>query len=130
MLAYQRNRFCIACLSLLAVLQGTAVVKPSTSIAAAAAPYVEKIEPPNWWIGLPDPMLMITGENLAGVRVSTSTPGVRVARTMDGLGGRYEFAWLDISKTAVPGKITFDLATNAGHQQIDLPAGSRATPQA
>ncbi|MGA8502694.1 MAG: alpha-amylase family glycosyl hydrolase [Candidatus Sulfotelmatobacter sp.] len=95
------------------------------SAAQAQAPVVDKVEPPNWWIGLPDPMVMITGEHLAGARVSTRTPGIHIARTMDGLGGRYEFVWIEISGKALPGKISLDLTTEAGRREVDLPLERR-----
>ena len=94
-------------------------------VAATAAPRIEKIEPPNWWIGLPDPMLMITGEHLARARVSTNTPGIRIARTLDDLRGRYEFVWLEITGVASPGKVSLDIATEGGHQEVDLPLERR-----
>jgi neopullulanase len=122
-----KNRFCVLSLFALGFLQGSLVAVSSLAppVAAAAAPRVEKIEPPNWWIGLPDPMLMITGEHLAGARVSTKTPGIRVTRTLDGLGGRYEFVWLEVSHSASPGKIRLDIATGGGHQEVDLPLDRR-----
>jgi|HubBroStandDraft_6_1064221.scaffolds.fasta_scaffold00323_10 glycosidase len=95
------------------------------SAAEAQAPVVDKVEPPNWWIGLPDPMVMITGEHLEGARVSTRSPGIHIARTMDGLGGRYEFVWIEISNTALPGKITLDLSTEAGRSEVELPLERR-----
>src|ERR1700728_3796869 len=93
--------------------------------AQAQLPAVERVEPPNWWIGMPDPMVMITGEHLPGVQTSTRPPGIRVARTLDGLGGRYEFVWLEISKAALPGKIDLDLATETGRTQLSLPLEGR-----
>ncbi|MGC1653096.1 MAG: cyclomaltodextrinase N-terminal domain-containing protein, partial [Candidatus Sulfotelmatobacter sp.] len=95
------------------------------SAADAQAPVVDKVEPPNWWIGLPDPMVMMTGEHLAGARVSTRTPGIHIARTMDGLGGRYEFVWIEISGTPLPGKISLDLTTESGRREVDLPLERR-----
>lgn len=126
MSACLQNRFCTLCL-LLAVLHSTLVaeVDRGISVAAAATLRVEKIEPPNWWIGLPDPMLLITGENLAQARVSTRTPGVQIQRTLDGLGGRYEFVWLKLTDRASPGKISLELTTDGGRQQVDLPLERR-----
>jgi len=34
------------------------------SAASAQAPKIERIDPPNWWIGLPSPMLLVRGEQL------------------------------------------------------------------
>src|SRR2546429_9918364 len=74
--------------------QATRVTQP------ASGPQVERVDPPNWWIGLPNPMLMITGEHLAGARVTTHTGGVRIVRTVEGREGRYLFVWAEIGTTA------------------------------
>ena len=86
---------------------------------------VAQVEPPNWWIGLPDPMLMITGENLAGVRVTTSTPGIRIVRTLEGRDGRYLFVWLQIGTKAGPGKIVLRVATAGGQKIVEVPLQRR-----
>jgi hypothetical protein len=49
-------------------------------------------------------MLVITGEHLAGAHVSANTPGVRIARTLHGPAGRYEFAWLEMTTQHRRGK--------------------------
>jgi glycosidase len=127
MSACQQNRFCTLCLLLLAVLQGSLVAGATDGVAVASAgtPHVEKVEPPNWWIGLPDPMLLLTGENLAGAQVSTSTPGVRAVRTLDGLSARYLFVWLEIADTASPGTIKLDVSSSGVHQEIAFPLERR-----
>ncbi|MGA8763279.1 MAG: alpha-amylase family glycosyl hydrolase [Candidatus Sulfotelmatobacter sp.] len=115
------NRFFTVWLLMLVVLQGGLVaVSHGASITGANPPRVEKIEPPNWWIGLPDPMLLLSGENLAGARVSTSTPGVRVVRILDGLSPHYLFVWLKVIDTASPGSVRLEVLTEGGHQEVDL----------
>jgi glycosidase len=86
----------------------------------SAGPVVTKIEPPQWWIGFPDPMVLLTGENLQGARVTTSSPSVRIARTMDGRNGHYLFVWLDISKAASPEKIILQISTAQGQKTAQL----------
>ena len=81
-------------------------------------PSIEKIDPPNWWTGLPNPMLMITGQNLTAAQVTTSAAGIRVLRTLDGNNGHYLFVWLDIQNTASPGRITFQVANSTGQQKV------------
>ena len=39
---------------------------------ADGAPCIDKIDPPGWWAGLPDPMLLVHGEGLDGARDSES----------------------------------------------------------
>src|SRR5580698_3203266 len=46
------------------------------------APAVEKVEPPNWWVGLtPDVMLLLSGRNLRATHVSCNLRDVVVSRT-------------------------------------------------
>jgi glycosidase len=70
-------------------------------------------------------MLLLTGENLAGAQVSTSTAGVGVVRTLDGLSARYLFVWLEIADTAAAGSIKLDVSSSAGHQEIAFPVEPR-----
>lgn len=88
----------------------------SASGQQTAGPKITKIEPPNWWIGLSNPMLLITGENLDHAKVSTSRPGVHVRRTKEGRHGLYLFVWIDITKTASPGTVNLIVATPRGRQ--------------
>ncbi|HEV2989732.1 MAG TPA: alpha-amylase family glycosyl hydrolase [Candidatus Angelobacter sp.] len=109
--AIKIGRYCTAFLLTL-VLAATAQPTPG--------PRITKIEPPNWWIGLSNPMLMITGENLTHAKVSTTMPGIKVRRTMDGRNGHYLFVWLEISKNASPGRVNLTLATLHGRQTTSL----------
>jgi neopullulanase len=123
------NPLVAAWLSLILVfLAGTTVwsaTPPSVSAPSSETPRVDKVEPPNWWIGLSDPMLMITGENLAGARVSTKTRGIRIIRTQEGREGRYLFVWLKISAGVAPGEITLQLATATGQKTAAIPLQQR-----
>ncbi len=93
----------------------------------SAAPVVRKIEPPNWWIGLPDPMLLITGESLDGATVTVTYPGVRVARQESGPGGRYLFVWLKILPSAKPGRVVLNLRSASSTARAELPLARRRT---
>ncbi len=107
--------FCIAALALIA-----------STLAFAAGPQVTKVEPPNWWIGLPpSPMLLLTGANLAGAQVTTSYAGVRIDRVQVQPGGRYLFVWLDVSATARPGTAALKVQTDAGATVVDFPLATR-----
>jgi neopullulanase len=91
---------------------------PSAISQQAKAPKIAKIEPPNWWTGLPNPMLMVTGENLKQARVSITAPGVHVRRTMPGRNGHYLFVWLDINQNAAPGQLPLSVRTPGGKQTV------------
>jgi len=40
------------------------------------APCIDKIDPPGWWIGLPDPMLLVHGQMLQNARFTVNGNGV------------------------------------------------------
>ncbi len=96
----------------------------------AYAPQVTKLEPPQWWVGLPSsPMLLLTGRSLEGAAVSVNHPGVRVARTEARPGGAYVFVWLDISPDARPGTVPITVTTAAGKTEINFPLLPRGDPR-
>ena len=79
---------------------------------------VTKVEPPNWWIGLPpNPMLLISGEGLGGAHVSTSYPGVTVARSEASANGHYLFVWLQVSPSARAGNVSLAITGAAGRSE-------------
>ncbi len=68
-----------------------------------AAPRITKLEPPNWWVGLPGPMLLLTGEGLAAARLRVvNAPGVRVTCTQPEPSGHYLFVCLEIDSAVRP----------------------------
>ena len=103
-------KIALRCLALLLAIAASA------NAQEAAGPRITKIEPPDWWIGLPNPMVMLTGKNLAQARVSTTAPGIHILRTTEGRNGHYLFVWLEIGKTASPGKVTLTVTTPRGTQ--------------
>ena len=46
----------------------------AVAVSAVAAPRVDKVEPPNWWVGhTHNPVqVLLTGSDLAGARVATA----------------------------------------------------------
>src|SRR5260370_38878756 len=92
------------------------VLSAGAQRTGAAGPDTTKIEPPNWWIGLPNPMLMLTGENLDHATVSTAAPGIRIRRTMQGRNGHYLFVWLDIKRDASAGNVSLLITPPAGRK--------------
>ena len=89
------------------------------SLASAQSQQVIKVDPPNWWIGFPNPMLMLSGHDLKTAQVTTFARGIRVVRTLASDNGHYLFVWLQIEKTVSTGKIRFTVTTPAGKQSVD-----------
>jgi glycosidase len=53
-----------------------------------------KIDPPNWWAGLPKAMLLVKGEHLDGAKFRLSDGALRVERTHVSENGHWAELWL------------------------------------
>jgi glycosidase len=91
---------------------------------AASAPCVDKVDPPDWWINLPSPMLLLHGVNLGGGKVSISAKGVTVERTQSSANGHYLFIWLKTDH-AVAQQLSLRVATAAGTTTAPFRLASR-----
>ena len=65
------------------------------------APCVDKIDPPDWWSGFPDPMLLVHGENLKQAHFTVAGKGVAILHTQASDNGHWAFLWLR-TKDAAP----------------------------
>lgn len=90
---------------------------------------VRKVEPPNWWVGLPEnPMLLLYGSGFSGANVSVQYPGVKVDRVEPGNEG-YLFVWLKIAPNAKPGTAKFVVTSATGTATFDFPLLARASAE-
>ena len=69
---------------------------------SAASPEVEKVEPPNWWIGhsLNPVRLLIRGRNLGGARAMAHDPDLTLGPTQVNAAGTYAFMDVSIARNA------------------------------
>ena len=86
-------------------------------VAAVAQPTeprvaIQKIDPPNWWIEMPAPMLLVRGEGLSGARFSLSDPGLRIGKTVISDNGHWAQLWL--TKTAGQPEVVTIRASRGG----------------
>ncbi|MBI1739446.1 MAG: cyclomaltodextrinase N-terminal domain-containing protein [Acidobacteriales bacterium] len=92
-----------------------------------AAPLVRKIEPPNWWTNFtPGLTLLLTGDNLTGTRVTTTTKQLSVLGSEASANGHYLFVRLKLDRSLRPGTAKFDLRTPSGSTTVELPLSARA----
>jgi glycosidase len=90
-------------------------------------PIVRKIEPPNWWVNYtPELTLLLTGENLSGARVESTTKGVTPLGTEASANGHYLFVHLRLSPDLPAGTVPLQLVTAAGSTTVPLPLLARA----
>ncbi|MDR3725308.1 MAG: alpha-amylase family glycosyl hydrolase [Terracidiphilus sp.] len=62
---------------------------------ARERPSIDKIDPPDWWAHMPNPMLLVHGAGLANASFHVAGTGVALARTQTSANGHWAFLWLD-----------------------------------
>ena len=83
---------------------------------AAQQPFVEKVDPPNWWAGstINPVRVLVRGSNLTGARVESATPGVTVSNPKTSANGHYLFFDLAISESVRVGDYQIKITTPTG----------------
>ena len=90
------------------------------------APVVNKVEPPNWWVGLtPGLLLLVSGKHLEATHASCNLPEVVVSRTQSSSGGNYLFVWLKFAATLKSGTAICRITTINGEASFELPIATR-----
>ena len=72
---------------------------------------IERIEPPNWWVGMKDQrlQLLVHGPGIAALTPALNYPGVKLQRASQVDNPNYLFLDLQISKAAKPGEMVLRL---------------------
>src|SRR5271170_3394440 len=92
----------------------------------AKAPIVKKVEPPNWWVGLTqDVVVLLSGKNLQGADAACDLAGVTAGRTQASLNGDYLFVWLKFSPHLKSGTAACHISTANGRTSFPFPIASR-----
>jgi neopullulanase len=90
-------------------------------------PFVTKVEPPNWWVGLtPDVLLLLSGHDLEATHVACNLPTLRVSRTQSTAGGKYLFVWMKIAADTKSGTAVCRITAPKGATSFELPLAPRA----
>jgi len=79
---------------------------------------ITKVDPPNWWAGMPKPMLLVRGEGLNGAKFSLSDRGLRVEKVVASENGHWAQVWLAASPGAAE---TVRLRAEAGSAKAEMP---------
>lgn len=67
------------------------------TLLPAQTPHIDKIDPPNWWVQMPAPMLLVRGEGLSGARFSLSDASLKIEKTVVSENGHWVQLWLATS---------------------------------
>ncbi len=76
--------------------------------AVAQKPQIDKVDPPNWFAALPDPMLLLHGSGLKDAHYRVQGKEVRVLRSRSSDNGHWAVVWLG-TQGARPGKLRVDV---------------------
>ena len=112
-------------LSLL-VLSSQCAALTSLPAENTAAPAVLKVDPPNWWASFsPNLMLLIRGERLNSVKITTDTPDVTIGEVQSSANGHYVLLHLTIGPKVKPGTLALHLVSDTGSTDLRFPLLSR-----
>jgi glycosidase len=90
------------------------------------APVIKKVEPPNWWIGLTqDVLVLLRGKNLQATHANCNLAEVLVSRTMSSGNGDYLFAWLKLQPALKSGTAVCRITTPNGQTSFEFPIAAR-----
>jgi neopullulanase len=99
-------------LTLLCLLALPSLSQPASK-APVGAPTVRKVEPPNWWLNYtPDVTLLLSGENLKGVKAESKSADATVVGSQGSANGHYLFVHLRL-KAQLRARLTSKLKTSA-----------------
>lgn len=94
--------------------------------ASPNAPVVKKVEPPNWWVGLTqDVLVLLSGKNLQATHAECNLPEVLVSRTQSSVNEDYLFVWLKLSPQVKSGTAVCRITTAKGQTTFEFPIAAR-----
>ncbi len=76
-------------------------------------PAIVNIDPPEWFVQLGDPMLLVQGTGLAQAHFHVAGKGVTLGRSQVSANGHWAFLWLK-TEAAAPQTVTITAETDAG----------------
>ena len=84
---------------------------------------IDKVEPPNWWIGMKKNkiQLMIYGKNLSGYKASINTKNIQVDSTYFLENTNYSFIDITVLSSAKPGNYNLSLLKGNEKAHINFP---------
>src|SRR5580692_13036064 len=89
----------------------------SLALRAAEVPKITKVDPPNWWAGMPKPMLLVKGEDLNGAEFTLGRSNLSVDSVRVSANGHWAEVWLS-SSPSKPETVTLRAHTSAGDATV------------
>lgn len=89
------------------------------SLVGAQSPTIEKIDPPNWWVNLPAPMLLLHGDYLSGATFTLSDPSLHLDHVSTSANGHFAQLWLGADPVS-PVELQITATTPQGHTSVSF----------
>ncbi|HEV2575641.1 MAG TPA: alpha-amylase family glycosyl hydrolase [Acidobacteriaceae bacterium] len=99
------------------------------TLLPAQTPRIDKIDPPNWWVEMPAPMLLVRGEGLSGARFSFSDGALGIQKTVVSDNGHWAQLWL-MKAPVRPERVTIRVSRGSEHADAMYEFGARKSPTA
>jgi glycosidase len=90
----------------------------------AQQPTINKVDPPNWWVQMPSPMLLVRGENLSGATFSARGGQAHIAKSKVSANGHWAFLYL-ATEHAQPGTLHITVHTQHGEAEFAFTLAKR-----
>ncbi len=85
---------------------------------------IQKIDPPNWWVEMPAPMLLVRGDGLSGASFSLSDAALRIQKTVVSDNGHWAQLWLT-NTPARPETLTIHVSRDGERAEANYEFGAR-----
>ena len=95
---------------------------------SGSQPVINRIDPPNWWPSLPDPMLLIYGRNLNEAHFNVIGQDVQLLRSESSSNGHYAFLWLS-TKASGSQDLGISATNSAGTVKVKFSLQARQPAQ-
>lgn len=96
--------------------------------AQTDAPKLTRIDPPNWWAGMPGPMLLLRGEHLDGARFGVSDRSLKIERVKLSGNGRWAELWMSASPAA-PKTVEISVTAHGRRTAVPFVFSARRGPK-
>jgi glycosidase len=100
---------------------------------AAAPVAIDRVDPPNWWVGFHEPsvQLMVHGAGVGALTPALEYPGVRITEISHGASPNYLFVTLSIAPDAAPGRVPIEFRRDGvAVARVDYPLEARRSGSA
>ena len=93
---------------------------------AQSSPTIDKIDPPGWFVGLPDPMLLVHGKGLEHAQFKVEGDSVKLLRTQVSDNGHWAFLWIATS-AATAQTLQITAASSQGQAEKSFALAERSS---